>query len=473
MEENIKDSISGKISDKTVPKIIVSFTSHPMRIEYVPEVLDSLYEQTRTPDIILLWLAEEQFPEKEKDLPERIVMDAAQGKLQIRWCYDLGSHKKYYYATKEYPEDIIITVDDDIHYDPRMIDTLYQSYRKFPNAVSAEKVMLIIFDKEGRLMPCSEWVVSYAALADEPSLQLMALGNRGVLYPPGIHDPTDFSLEKIKRYCCYRGTMFQNDSWLKIHELNAGIPVVCTGKELQSTPIDGTQSTSLRNSAKNTAELQEQEFRMWRDLADNLKAIKESPNFIASKEDATLKNIAPRLRLSLMEGGSCPSVSDRLGVIHYSLLELNKLTAQGLCSDKLSAYIGEYRDILSGLPDLDLLKSKSVAVSALADYGAVLRTRLFGSMFNSKECYMQMLKSWKLFFKEHPDCKAIYHAGYMTFLKNTEAAINEAESVLSKAETDEWKSAFEKALDEYPKPIGKEKPMQVNLERIRSVLKDL
>ena len=454
------------------PSLIVSFTSHPARIQVVPQVLESLYSQSMKPDRILLWLAEEQFPNKEADLPKALIDDAAAGKFELRWCDDLGSHKKYYYSMIEFPNDIIITVDDDIHYDPRMVETLYKSYKKFPNAISAEKVTLILFDKEGKLMPCSEWIITHVALTEEPSLQLMALGNRGILYPPSIYNPSDYGLETIKKYCCTGGVVFDDDSWLKIQELKLGIPVVCTGGKLGSAQITGTEITTMRYNQENEAKLQAGEFKMWQDLAENLEAIKESPNFIASKDDAILKNIGPRLRVSLGEDGSCRTVSNRLGVIHYSMLEINRLKAQGLSLDKLSAYIEEYRGILNGLPDLDLLKSKSVAISALTDYGAVLRTKLFGSMFNSKDCYMQMLKSWTLFLTEHSDCEPIYRDGYDIFLKNTEDAIKKAESNLSKAEIDEWKAEYENAIKAYSKATNKEKPRRGILERIRRIFKD-
>ena len=50
-------------------RLIVSFTSYPERISTVNCVLNSLYAQTRKADEIILWLAKEQFPNREADLP--------------------------------------------------------------------------------------------------------------------------------------------------------------------------------------------------------------------------------------------------------------------------------------------------------------------------------------------------------------------------------------------------------------------
>ena len=99
--------------NKNRPLLIVSFTSYPARIHAVPQVLESLYAQSMKPDRILLWLAEEQFPKREADLPPRLIDDIAAGKFELRWCDDIGSHKKYFYAMLEFPDDIVVIVDDD------------------------------------------------------------------------------------------------------------------------------------------------------------------------------------------------------------------------------------------------------------------------------------------------------------------------------------------------------------------------
>ena len=104
--------------------LIVSFTSYPARIHVVPQVLESLYAQSMKADRILLWLAEEQFPNKEADLPKSLIDDAAAGKFELRWCDDLGSHKKYFYTMQEFPDDIVVTVDDYQHYHSDTINIL-------------------------------------------------------------------------------------------------------------------------------------------------------------------------------------------------------------------------------------------------------------------------------------------------------------------------------------------------------------
>ena len=50
-----------------------------------------------------------------KDIPDNLLGYYNKKQLEIIFVEeDLRSHKKYYYAFKEYQNDIIITIDDDI-----------------------------------------------------------------------------------------------------------------------------------------------------------------------------------------------------------------------------------------------------------------------------------------------------------------------------------------------------------------------
>ena len=61
------------INNDKSPKLIVSLTSFPERIPDIFFNLYSLLNQTTQADMLILWLAEEQFPNKEKDLPKNIL----------------------------------------------------------------------------------------------------------------------------------------------------------------------------------------------------------------------------------------------------------------------------------------------------------------------------------------------------------------------------------------------------------------
>lgn len=51
---------------------------------------------------------------------------------------------------QEYPDDIVITVDDDLVYPSDMIFNLYQSYLAFPDCVSGMRVHVIGADRKNK-----------------------------------------------------------------------------------------------------------------------------------------------------------------------------------------------------------------------------------------------------------------------------------------------------------------------------------
>lgn len=80
------------------PRIIVSMTSYPARINTVHFAIRTLLAQKRLPDKIILWLCESDFPNREDDLPESL-KDVLWHDVEVRWVNnDLKPHKKYYWG---------------------------------------------------------------------------------------------------------------------------------------------------------------------------------------------------------------------------------------------------------------------------------------------------------------------------------------------------------------------------------------
>ncbi len=221
--------------------VTVSLTSYPARIKVVPEVIKSIFNQTVKPDRVLLWLAEEQFSEKEASLPAELRALKNQG-LEIMWCDDLRPHKKYFYTMQKYPDDIIITVDDDVKYKPDTIEKLLASYIKFPFAVSALRAHCITFDEHGCINPYRSWARSINT-PHFPSHALMATGVSGVLYPPHCFGQEAFNKDFIIENC-----LNADDLWLKTMELIHNIPVVLAAPSDGATTIEGSQTEALFKS---------------------------------------------------------------------------------------------------------------------------------------------------------------------------------------------------------------------------------
>ena len=215
---------SGKATVLKSKQIIVSVTSYPARINSVALAVETIFDQTRKPDCVVLWLAASQFPNRDEDLPKELLKLVSDKGLEIQWCDDdLKPHKKYFYAFQKYPDALVITIDDDILYPPKRIENLYLSYLLHPHAVVAAHAVLIPVSKSGNILPYKLWPSGIEAYQDRPSMQLCAIGAWGILYPTILFSKAKdlFDKEAITRTCLYA-----DDLWLKGVELVADIPVV-------------------------------------------------------------------------------------------------------------------------------------------------------------------------------------------------------------------------------------------------------
>lgn len=199
-------------------KIIVSLTTIPERINTVWITIESILHQSILPDKIILYLAEDQF--KGKKIPKRLTKLEKRG-LSIVFCEDLKPHKKYYYTMVNYPNEIVITVDDDSIYSRDLIKTLMESYEKYPNCVSCMRAHEIVYEKNGFPAIYRNWNKRISGMKGIPSEHLLAVGKGGVLYPPHAIPIDGFDKEAIIKY-----SLYADDIWLKIMELKNGVKVV-------------------------------------------------------------------------------------------------------------------------------------------------------------------------------------------------------------------------------------------------------
>ena len=222
-------------------RLIVSLTSYPARIQYVPQVLDTLLAQTRPADEIVLYLSGDQFPGRESDLPEALRTAASGGKLRLRFVPgDLRPHKKYFYAFRDYPDAYIVTVDDDALYSPDLLRLLWKKHLRHPGAVVAGRTHLITLDPSGNPNPYACWIRRTLGFEEGLSMQLFAVGVGGVLYDPRLFPPELLDEQAIRSLC-----LSADDLWLKAMELAAGIPVVRAACPELLRTIPGTQETCL------------------------------------------------------------------------------------------------------------------------------------------------------------------------------------------------------------------------------------
>ena len=163
-----------------IKNLIVSLTSFPDRINVVNIVIESILNQSLKAEKVILWLAEEQFPNKEKDLPQNL-LDLVPKGLTIDWYHDIKSYKKLIPALKKYPNAVIVTADDDVIYEKNWLKKLYKAYVKNPDLIQAYRCHYILF-KNYKIAPYNEW--NWNVVNKTPSSNNLFTGVGGVLYPP-------------------------------------------------------------------------------------------------------------------------------------------------------------------------------------------------------------------------------------------------------------------------------------------------
>lgn len=198
--------------------ITVSLTTFGPRIRHVARSIESIMEQTLQPDRIVLWLGRD-FEADPTLLPASLRLLERRG-LEIRYTDDIGPATKLIPALRAFPDDVIITIDDDMLYDPDLIDRLVTAHRRFPEAVCAGRIDRIEPCDNGRSLRLTYNAAGDLYLTKKPLFQAMALGVGGVLYPPHSLHPDVSDTEKMMRLAPKA-----DDLWFKAMELLAGTPV--------------------------------------------------------------------------------------------------------------------------------------------------------------------------------------------------------------------------------------------------------
>lgn len=205
-------------------KIIVSLTSFPPRLPKLHLVIECILRQSIKPDEIILYLTEEQVGSID-NLPRKL-LDLRERGLQIKLCPDkIRSHTKYFYAIKENPNDIVITVDDDLFYRTDLIESHLAAHKKHPNAIIANWVKEILPGTD----KYNEWPDG-----TEPKLsnRFLLLGVSSVLYPPkSLHEEV-FNKNAIIEQC-----LTADDVWLSCMALLKETPIYFTKYKYNHLPI--------------------------------------------------------------------------------------------------------------------------------------------------------------------------------------------------------------------------------------------
>lgn len=233
--EYVKNNIINKV--RSLNHLIVSLTSHPGRIEYVHKVIDSIFKQKLKPDMLILYLAVEQFPKKENSLPENLLKCVDSG-LHIRWWHDIKSYKKIIPPLIEFSNSVIVTADDDIIYPTYWLEKLYKKYEENDKCIIAHITRKILLDNNN-YKPYYKWPVgSYGHGA---SYLNMGIGVGGALYKKSL-----LINDVINEELFMKLARTTDDIWLwSMGVLNGTKTISLNSKLDEFRMIEGTQEEAL------------------------------------------------------------------------------------------------------------------------------------------------------------------------------------------------------------------------------------
>ena len=125
--------------NKHKQQVVISMTSFPAAIKFAEQAVRSLLNGSVLPDKLILYVTLSQFAEGE--MPETLLALAKQNPVfEIRnYDRDIRSYRKLIPALADFPEAIIVTVDDDVYYHRHMLKDLLDLHAQIPDAILAHR----------------------------------------------------------------------------------------------------------------------------------------------------------------------------------------------------------------------------------------------------------------------------------------------------------------------------------------------
>ena len=234
----LSNKTPGVSSERYAPHdIIVSLTTYGRRIYDVALTIESIMQQSMKANRIVLWL-DDSF--KGNHLPTALTSQMERG-LEIAYCKDIRSYTKLIPSLKSFPDDAIITVDDDVLYDPYLLCNLTTAYQKNRNSIHCCRAHRMLFDADGTLKPYNQWEACVKETGINKNLFFTGVG--GVLYPPHSLDEAILDEDVFLSIC-----PDADDVWFNAMAIKKGTPVNKVFTALGKDPYlinESVQDTAL------------------------------------------------------------------------------------------------------------------------------------------------------------------------------------------------------------------------------------
>ena len=201
-------------------QVVVSMTSFPEAIPFAVQAVQSLLDGSVLPDKLILYLTFSQF--KDGRIPESLrLLSENNPVFEIRnYDRDIRSYTKLIPALIDFPEAIIVTVDDDVRYHRHMLRDLLDLHAQLPDAVLAHRAKRIKIGKPYRTWSKYRWYDFLFKRIHSSFLNLQT-GVGGVLYPPH-----SLKKEMLDEELFTKLAPSTDDIWFWAAVVANGIPVI-------------------------------------------------------------------------------------------------------------------------------------------------------------------------------------------------------------------------------------------------------
>ncbi len=117
-------------------RIIISLTTYSKRILNIPVIFETVFSQSVLPDFVVLNLAYDEV------IPDEVQEYIDKHPIEINRVPDTKVFKKLIPTLKRYPNDLVISIDDDWLYPKTMIEDFMNIHEKYPHSpISGNRVV--------------------------------------------------------------------------------------------------------------------------------------------------------------------------------------------------------------------------------------------------------------------------------------------------------------------------------------------
>lgn len=218
-------------------KIVVTMTSWKKRIDYVAKsIYRFLSSTTIKPDIFYLWLAEEEFPNKEDDLPEDLLLTCEGLDVRICWTKENEYCFKRWRVYPKHMNDMVMSIDDDQIYDPCILEKALKRYNDIQHPC------ILSYQEPGEV-DLTDSQYKFKKLRDYTKISAGNFFLGQTIFAPNSFPVEIFSDEnwgKIRKYCpkC-------DESVLHPFLVNSKIPIAFISEKQLMNGITEMQQTGL------------------------------------------------------------------------------------------------------------------------------------------------------------------------------------------------------------------------------------